>query len=467
MTPRPLILAAALALMLSPACVMAGRDRYQQQLAELATLAARDGADGAPARSATQDDSELFAGAAELTRPSLVAAVLANNPSLDVARQAWRAALAEFPQRTALADPMASYGFAPLSVVGDVPFGQQVMISQAFPFPGKRELRGAAALAEAEAMRGDLEETRLALAMMASMLHAEYFENARALEINDEHRALLLAMRAALQARFEAGDESLQGPLGAELVLADVERDRVRVLAARDVLLARINQLLHRAPNALLPPAPAQLPAAELADATPQALLKEAVERRPELSAVRARIKGADAEIAMAKAESWPDFSLNTAYNSMSADLPHQFMIGGTIDIPIQLERRAAAVEQAEARRRRTDAELLVALDAVRTEVETERLRVLEARAVLDSYDGRTLPLARAVVDAAQAGVQTNRTSFLELLEAERALRQAKLERAAAAAALQAQVARLERALGRTPIANHSSQETAPPGVAP
>ena len=342
---------------------------------------------------------------------------------------------------------------APLSVAAGVPFGQEVMLVQPLPFPGKLERRGAKVLAEADARRGDFESTRLGLVLMASMFHAEYFANGRQLAINDEHAALLAAIRGTMQARFETGDETLQGPLGAELEIADLERQRVRIVAERHVLEVRINELLHRAPTAALPPPPETLPAVDGAgdETDSAALIEEAIEKRPELGAVRARIKAAQAEVEMAEAESWPDFSLSASYNSMWADLPHQFMIGGSIEIPLQLGRRAAAVDQAESRRSQQDAELLARIDAVRTEVETERRRVVEAKSVLASYDDRTLPLAQALVDAAQVSVQTNRTSFLELLQSERALRVAKLDRANAVAALHEQVARLERALGRVP----------------
>lgn len=387
-----------------------------------------------------------------LERDQLVAEVLASNPTLDAARQAWRAARAEPAQVTSLDDPMVRYQLAPLSIPGlsDAPFGQEVMITQPLPFPGKLAHRGAAARAEAGAVRADVDDARLSLALLASLLHADYFENAQALAVNEEHRALLTAIRGALQGRFEAGAESLQAPLGAELELVNVERDRVRLMSARDVVITRINELLHRPPAAPLPP-PAALPAVDVARDDLDVLVAEAVASRPDLAALRARIAAAAARVDSARAEWWPDFSVAASYNSMWPGLPHQFMIGGSIEVPLQIGRRAAAVEQAESRRRQADAELLSLLDAVRAEVAAERRRTLEAREIVRLFDERTLPLAQAAVDAARAGLEPGRTSFLALLDAERALRSAKLDRAAAVAAQHRQIARLERALGRAP----------------
>lgn len=49
-----------------------------------------------------------FPGAAVLDRRALVEEVLRRNPSLESMRQAWRAALARYPQETALDDPRSS-----------------------------------------------------------------------------------------------------------------------------------------------------------------------------------------------------------------------------------------------------------------------------------------------------------------------------------------------------------------------
>ena len=113
-------------------------------------------ADSDRARVQDVDDASLVVGG-ELDRAKVVAAVLARNPDLDVARATWRAAVAAYPSAIALDDPMASYAIAPFSIGSDVPFGQRIEVSQRLPWPGKRELRGDAAIADAEAMQADYE----------------------------------------------------------------------------------------------------------------------------------------------------------------------------------------------------------------------------------------------------------------------------------------------------------------------
>jgi len=98
---------------------------------------------GAAPLAARQDPlADPFAGASELDRAGLVAAVLERNPGLEASRRALEAAQASAGQAAALEQPMASYAMAPASVgAGDVPFGQEIELSQPLPYPGRRRLR--------------------------------------------------------------------------------------------------------------------------------------------------------------------------------------------------------------------------------------------------------------------------------------------------------------------------------------
>ena len=209
---------------------------------------------------AKQTDGAALVGADQhLERGTLIEAVLARNPSVNAARQALRAALAEIPQATALDDPMVGYELAPLSIAGDAPFGQVVSIRQKLPFPGKRRLAGEVALAMAEADGAELGAVQLELAEMASELYDEYFVNARALEITAQHKVLLEQMKKSAEAQYVAGRAAQQDPIQAEVELAQLERERIMLDAERDQIIAGLNGLVHRAPSSALPPPPVEL----------------------------------------------------------------------------------------------------------------------------------------------------------------------------------------------------------------
>lgn len=386
-----------------------------------------------------------------LERAELVRAVLARNPGIDEARQAWRAAMAEVPQAAALADPMAEYMFAPLSIGSEHDYGQIVTLSQELPWPGKLDLREQMALAEAEAARADFRAVQLRLALSASTLFDEYYAAARSLAITAEHERLVRDILAISEAQYQAGRTPQGDVLEAEVELAHIEHRRVTLESERDVAIARLNGLLHRAPDAPLPPPPETL---ELpADEPPpvDALVEAALAARPELAARRARIEARDAAVDLAERESYPDLQLMASYDSMEDGLEHELMIGVGVNLPIWRERRAAAVDEARAQRASTAAALEAARDEIRAEVAAARHRLVEARHVVHLYRERLIPTARAQVEAARIGYETGGGDFQALIAAERNRRQLELDRELALATLQKRRAELERALGRVP----------------
>src|SRR2546423_4139850 len=78
-----------------------------------------------------------FPGAAHLDRAALIRAVIARNPDVAAARAAWRAALARYPEETAIEDPIVSHSFPPLTVRDDR-LGQSIEVDQKLPTPRPR-----------------------------------------------------------------------------------------------------------------------------------------------------------------------------------------------------------------------------------------------------------------------------------------------------------------------------------------
>lgn len=392
-----------------------------------------------------------FAGAVVLERAELVREVLARNPSLEAAREAQRAALARYPQETALEDPMLSYSVAPLSIAGRERFGQVVELSQQLPFPGKRGLRGDVALAEAEALRGDLEELRLRLALMASTLFDDLFIVQRSLAINDEHLRLLEQLKKSAEAQYVAGRASQQDPLQAEVELSEVLREKVTLESERDRLRAQLNGLLHRPPLAFLPPPPHSLSVPPEDPGPGEVLQDEALRQRPELEALRSRLGGGEAAVRLAQRDSYPDFRVMGSYNSMWMETPHQFMAGVSINLPLDFGKRKAAVREAEAKLERLRSEEKHLINDIRVEVEQARTRLVEARRVVALYHERIVPAARDQVAAARAGFESGKNSFQILIDAERNLRGVELRSQMALADVQRRQAELDRATGHVP----------------
>jgi outer membrane protein TolC len=403
----------------------------------------------APLRSAPDDP---FAGAASLDRQALIAAVLARNPGIEAARWAWRAALARYPQAAALDDPMLAYTIAPASAgAPGVDTGQVVTLSQALPFPGKRALRGEAALAEAEAAASDYAAVRLRLAMLASLLFDEAYLVERKLAVNEAHRTLLAELRAMAVARYEAGAASQQDPLEAELEEAELLHRDVALRAEREITREQINALLHRAPELPLPPPPAVLDARPPAVEARAALEARALAERPELRAAEARLAAREANVSLARRESLPDLRLVGGYDTFEEDSRMRPMLGLELNLPLRRTRRAAALDEAQAALEQARSERASLADQVRLSVGRALERLREAHHALEIFRDRTLPAARDRVASARAAFETGQSDFSSVIDAERRLRDAELGHEEALVELSRRHAELDRALGALP----------------
>src|SRR5262245_1912145 len=227
---------AALALGLAfTACASGQGERYEALRARL---------EPSPPSAAAAEDP--LAGRAELSRGELVSLALARNPGVAAANDAARAALARWPQETALPDPMFGYAVRPASFSSDeVDPANDFELSQAVPFPGKLGLRGERALAEADAAATGVDATRQRLAAAASQLYDAWWLADRALEVNGQQRVLLDDAHEGALARYSAGTGPLEDALGAESERAMLLHREIELRAERAIVAERIAALLH------------------------------------------------------------------------------------------------------------------------------------------------------------------------------------------------------------------------------
>jgi outer membrane protein TolC len=427
------------------ACATATSTHYHQQTEDL-----QRAAEATPPADA---GDHLFEGAAFLDRADLIRGVLERNPTVGASRDAWRAALARYPQVTALDDPMFSYDLRPRSIGSDeVHTANDFGVSQAIPFPGKLALRGKAALAEAESAQSDVETERVQLAALASRLFDEYWLAEHARAITAQHAGLLEDTHRASLSRYSAGTGKQQDVLAAETeqgMLAHQERE---LAAQRQIVTERINTLLHRDPELPLPPPPRELePDAAPHDLDVPALVARALEGRPELRALAAMVRAREAEVSLARREFLPDFTVRGGYQTSWQETPLQPVVGVELNVPLQLGRRRAALEEADARLSRDQSRLRALEDRIRFEVTSAVERLRESQHLLEIAQQRRLPPARDRVVGARAAFASGQITFLEFVDAERSLLAAEQAEFEVRADVSVRRAALARALGEIP----------------
>jgi outer membrane protein TolC len=377
-----------------------------------------------------------------LDRAAVVTAVLARNPELDAARAAWRAAVAAFPSAASLDDPMASYAFAPFSIGSEAPLGQRVEIRQKLPWPGKRQARGDAALADAEAARADLESLRLDLAEAVVQTFDDYYIATRSLEINQHHRELLVRIERSALAQYSAGRGSQQDSIEARAHTIELDRERLMLEKQRGIAVATLNRLLHRKAEAELPPPPSRLAVERSA---------QPAREHPRLTAATARTRARQANVDEADRAFYPDVELMASYDSTWDLWQHRWMIGIAIDIPLQRGKRRADLERARAEHAKAVADVASVTDMLDEGRERARREIDESTRALELYEQRLLPTTRERVDAALAGFTSGQNPFSTVVMAEHQLRDVELAIERSRAELDRQLAALDRLEGRIP----------------
>jgi outer membrane protein, heavy metal efflux system len=390
------------------------------------------------------DADDPFAGAAELPLDRLIAEVEARNPSLQAVSEAWRAAAQRYPQVVSLDDPMFGFMVSPPGLGPEGGF--MVEASQKIPWACKRGLRGSVAQAEADAARGDIGQTRLMLAEAAQMAFFDYYLAHRELEVNADTAALVRQFREIAKNKYESSQATEQDVLQSEVELAELEGRRAGFVRERRVAMARLNTLLHRAADYPLPPPPASV---TVPDGLPsaEALQEAAVQSRPDLYAQAARIRAEEAAVALACQEFYPDLEVVGKYDAfMPEDMRPQ--VGLRLNVPLQRQRRWAAVQEAQARVRQQRADYQSRRDRVQFEVQSAYEQLAEVQKVAHLYATRILPVAEQSLKSAQANYVAGKVDFLRLVDAERQLNSQKERYFQTIADYHRRVAELERAVG-------------------
>jgi cobalt-zinc-cadmium efflux system outer membrane protein len=394
---------------------------------------------------------DAFATAAELSLDALVAAVEERNPTLEGLTAAWRAAAQRCPQVVALDDPMLQTAFAPASIgSSSVDPAYAIQISQKFPWPGKREARGSAAQSEANAAYHDLEDSRLQIAEAARLAFYDFYLAQRDTELNAENLRVMNAYRETALRKYQASLVTQQDVLQADVELAELERRQIEIDRMRRVAEARINVLLRRAPQAALPRPPHELsPAGAIPPS--EVLERSALEQRPDLAALQARVEAERAAVELACKQQYPDVEVFGRYDTFwqpqsQADLRGQ--VGVNVNLPIYRGKLTAAANEAMFRLNQRRAEYEQRRLDILYEVRSSFERTEEARLTAKLYAERLIPAAERNVAAARANYDVSKTTFLALSQAQRSLIELREKQQQAIVDLHRRLAELERITG-------------------
>ncbi len=190
------------------------------------------------------------------------------------------------------------------------------------------------------------------------------------------------------------------------------------------------------------------LPAADLA-----ALQRLALERRPDLLAVRAAAQAAEAELALARAERFlPEVKLGLKYDEGREfdSLNRKGLLTLSIPLPV-FNRRQGDVARATAEVKKQEAGIALARRRIEKEVATAYQQVLASRRITEAYSARILPDQERNFRLLREGYDLGQFSITDVFVGQREFIEAREAYLEAMATLNTAAAELYRTAGGRP----------------
>lgn len=320
-------------------------------------------------------------------------------------------------------------------------------VTQTIPLWGKRDLRREVAAADAAQAQARRSGTWAELAARVKAAFAQYYLVGQNLKITRELLRLAGSLEQLAQARYVDGLVPQQDVVRAQVERTALRSELLMMETEHHHAAARLNALLRRPPQAALaePQALRPLPAAAKLDYT--ALEARLLAANPQLAVQEAQIAAADKNRELVTKNRYPDLTVGVS-PIQTRNRVSEWELMFEINIPLRQESRRAQEREAAAMASAARARKEAALSQVSAEL-AENLSALDAARRLEQLVATALlPQADVAFQAALAGYETGRLDFATLLEAQRQLRKAKLDRLKAQAEAQLRLADIERLLG-------------------
>ncbi len=313
------------------------------------------------------------------------------------------------------------------------------------PWPGKRDLARSAAEASAEQSNQAVRATWNELAMRIKVAHARRWELAQRRAIVGEIDALLDQLESITRTRYAGGLAAQADAVRALSERTMLRGELISLAAQARTIDAQVNALLARPPDApLAAPANLRAPAEELQFSRLADRLRD---RNPDLAADRARIDSAERTRELAYRNRYPDFALAVSpiqRDGRLADWDLMF----EVTIPLQQGTRRAQEREAQAMLDAATARREATLQRSLGDLGTSLAQLSGAREMAQLVETSLLPQARVNLEAALAAYESGKVDFASLLEAERQVRQARLQLLQARVEAQMRLAEIERLIG-------------------
>ena len=288
---------------------------------------------------------------------------------------------------------------------------------QEFPGPGKLKARARVASAESQAKYFAFESAVLQAAFNLKSAYYKLGLLDEQLRLKRETLSLLENQERVLRAQNVAGAASLPELLRVQSELDRVRNDIANLEDSRRPLLENFKAALGLTPEQPDPPTPAHF---EMSGENPDAdeLLRFAFAHNPQLAAMEADVRAAEAGIALAYKSRVPDFSLGLMADVKASPTMFRPLAGMTL--PIWRDKIAAEIAQAKANELAAKSRLKAAQIDLAVSFAEKSFAYRETSRNLALIEDKLIPQASQSLETVQAGYRAGTMDFSSLTDAER-----------------------------------------------
>ncbi len=325
--------------------------------------------------------------------------------------------------------------------------GTKYTLMQMIPWWGKRDLKRGVAEADLAQAQGKVAATWAEIASAVKTMYARYYLAVESEALSQEVLDLMNQLERVARARYESGLVPQQDVIRAQVEVTSMRSDLLMLESDRAMAASGLNAMLGRDPLAPLarPNALPALPAPAKLDAA--TLIERLRARAPEIFVEDARVIAAQKNKDLTFRNRFPDITAGIAPTQTGSKIG-EWELMFEVSIPLQQKSR-----------RHQEAEAQSMLDAARQRRQAvanrligdlqQNLAALQAAQRIDILTTNSLlPQADATLQSALVGYENGKVDFATLVDAQRAIRKAKIDRLKAQVDAQTRRAAIEKILG-------------------
>jgi outer membrane protein TolC len=325
--------------------------------------------------------------------------------------------------------------------------GTKYTVLQPLPGWGKRALRKEAAAADAAQAEARTNAVWTELAMRIKTAYAQYYLVAGNERLTREVLDLMSRLEQIAQARYAGGLAQQQDAVRAQLEQTAMRSELIMLDKEKRQLRARLNALLARDGAAPLaePGALRPLPAAAALHAA--ALEGRARSNNPSLLAEQARLQAAEKNRDLTFRNRYPDFQVGLSPTQMRTRTTTWGLML-EMNIPLQQSARRSQEREAEAMVGAARSRVETVANQLRGELGESLAGLDAARRTEALVSAQQLPQSELTLRSALASYENGKVDFASLLDAQRQILKAQVDRLKAQAEAQMRLAEIERIVG-------------------